>query len=71
MASPKAGSLSLPTTLLLARRDRIIDNAATQAIIHRLTAGKAKVEELDACHTMDFEPDPTAFYTRLTAAVAK
>jgi acylglycerol lipase len=71
IARASAGSLTLPTTLLLARRERIIDNAATRAIIHRLTDGRAKVEELDACHTMDFEPDPTAFYARLTAAVVR
>ena len=65
------GALTLPTTLLLARRERIIDNPATRSIVNRLTAGRAKVEELDTAHTMDFEPDPAAFYARLVAAVGR
>lgn len=63
------GALSLPTTLMLAGRDRIVDNDATRRIIDRLTAGKARVEHFDAAHTMDFEPDPAAFHAALLAAV--
>jgi pimeloyl-ACP methyl ester carboxylesterase len=68
---PRRGALSLPATLLLAGRDRIVDNDATGRIIDRLTAGKAHVEQLDAAHTMDFEPDPAAFHAALLAAVRK
>ena len=62
-------ALSLPTTLLLAGRDRIVDNEATGRIIERLTAGKAHVEQFDAAHTIEFEPDPAAFHAAILAAV--
>ena len=65
------GSLPVPTTLLLAARDRIIDNAATREIVERLTAGRAVVETFDAAHTLEFEPDPQGFYTALTAAMSR
>ncbi len=64
-------ALSLTTTLLLARRDRIVDNDATGRIIARLTAGKAHVEQFDAAHTIEFEPDPAAFHAALLAAVRR
>jgi pimeloyl-ACP methyl ester carboxylesterase len=68
---PGHGALSLPTTLLLAGRDRIVDNEATGRIIDRLTAGKAHVEQFDAAHTIEFEPDPAAFHKALLSAVRR
>ncbi len=67
---PRAVTLQTPTTLLLAARDRIIDNAATRRAVERLTAGQANVVELPAAHTMDFEPEPKPFYDALTRAVS-
>ena len=64
-------ALSLTTTLLLARRDRIVDNDATGRSIAHLTAGKAHVEQLDAAHTIEFEPDPAAFHKALLSAVRR
>ena len=66
---PLRPALSLPTTLLLAGRDRIVDNDATVRVIDRLTAGKARVEHFDAAHTIEFEPDLAAFHASLLAAV--
>jgi len=68
---PPRVALSLTTTLLLARRDRIVDNDATGRSIARLTAGKAHVEQLDAAHTIEFEPNPAAFRAALLAAVQR
>ena len=70
LARAPAGSLKLPTTLILARRDRIIDNVATRSAVERLTAGRARVVEVDACHTIEFEPDVRGFYDLLCEAVA-
>ena len=67
----RPGCIDVATTLLLARRDRIIDNARTTEVVQRLTGGAATVQALDACHTMDFEPDPGAFLSALTAAVGR
>ena len=71
MLRAACAELSLPTTLLLARRDRIVDNDATSRIIAHLTTGKAHVEQLDAAHTIEFEPDPAAFHAALLTAVRR
>ena len=63
------GRLGVPTTLILARRDRIIDNAATRAAVERLTGGSAVVRELDGAHTLEFEADPGGFYEVLAEAL--
>jgi len=67
----KRGGLAMPTTLLLARRDRIIDNAVTRELLAHWTAGRVEVEEFDAAHTLEFEPDPEPFYRALCAAVER
>ena len=71
MLRAASAELSLPTTLLLAGRDRIVDNDATSRIIAHLTTGKAHVEQLDAAHTIEFEPDVAAFHKALLAAVRR
>jgi len=69
MLKAPAGSLSVPTTLLLADRDRIIDNERTRQIVTDLTAGKVDVDELQAAHTMEFEESPEALHAALLAGV--
>jgi alpha-beta hydrolase superfamily lysophospholipase len=69
IARAEGGALAMPTTLVLAKRDRIINTAATRAAVERLTAGAARIVELDAAHTLEFEPDPTAFHGLLCEAV--
>jgi acylglycerol lipase len=56
------GAIQVPTTLIISRRDRIIDNARTRRDVDRLTGGRAIVHELDGAHTLEFEPDPSAFF---------
>jgi len=63
------GAITTPTTLLLATRDRIIDNPATEAILRRLAADRLTAHELDGAHTLEFEPDPTPLHTALTDAL--
>jgi alpha-beta hydrolase superfamily lysophospholipase len=70
-ARAPAGALALPTTLILARDDRIIDNAATLAAVQRLAAGRAEVVELAGCHTLEFEPDPAPLHAVLCRAVRR
>ncbi|MCL2701173.1 MAG: lysophospholipase [Phycisphaerae bacterium] len=67
LSRARAGRLAMPTALLLAARDRIIDNAATESAVRRL-APLARVVTLDAAHTMDFEEVPADFLAALTAA---
>jgi alpha-beta hydrolase superfamily lysophospholipase len=63
------GSITVPTRLILARDDRIIDNAATAALAARLTAGKFTVIELPGSHTLEFEEDPQPFFSTLADAM--
>jgi acylglycerol lipase len=65
------GALTVPTTLILARRDRIIDNDGTRTVLERLSAGKVNVVTLDASHTIEFEPDISEFCQVLCHAVRR
>jgi alpha-beta hydrolase superfamily lysophospholipase len=57
----KVGSIRPPVTLLLAKRDRIIDNARTQTMVERLAQTKPRVVVLAAAHTLEFEVDAREF----------
>lgn len=60
--------LHLPTFLALAGRDRIIDNAATGRWFDRLAALDRTLKIYpDACHTLEFEPDPQPIFDDLAA----
>lgn len=56
-------------TLLLADRDRIIDNAATEAVVRRLAGDALVVRTLAGAHTLDFEPDPADYHYALEQAL--
>ena len=52
-----ARHVTMPTLLLLAGQDRIIDNAATKHFVERFaTLDRTVIEYPDAHHTMEFEP---------------
>jgi len=53
----------------MAETDRIIDNARTQVLVSRLTAGRAKTIQLPGHHTLEFEPDPQPLFEAITGAV--
>ncbi len=60
-----------PVTLILAGRDRIIDNARTQESTARLAGEHLEVRQLEGAHTLDFEPDPQPLYQALADALAR
>jgi alpha-beta hydrolase superfamily lysophospholipase len=61
-----APDVRVPTLLLLAGRDRIIDNARTRAWFARLgSADREVIEYPQAHHTLEFEPDPTPVFADL------
>jgi alpha-beta hydrolase superfamily lysophospholipase len=64
------GAIAIPTTLVLASRDRIIDSAATREEVQRLTAGRCQVRELPGAHTLEFEADPAPLHEALAGALA-
>lgn len=63
------GALNVPTTLILADGDRIIDNGRTRQAVRRLTNGAVRVTVLPGAHTLEFEADPAVFYQTLAAGV--
>ncbi len=58
LARAPRGSIALPTTLIVAARDRIIDTPATRALVSYLTNRRCTLRQLDGAHTLEFEPDP-------------
>jgi alpha-beta hydrolase superfamily lysophospholipase len=61
-----ASGVRVPTLLLLAGRDRIIDNERTRTYFARLgSADREVIEYPQAHHTLEFEPDPTPVFADL------
>jgi alpha-beta hydrolase superfamily lysophospholipase len=58
----RARRLPVPTLLVLAERDRIIDNARTRRLVARLRPSELTIREYAAAHhTLEFEPDGPPF----------
>jgi alpha-beta hydrolase superfamily lysophospholipase len=56
----------VPVLLMLAGRDRIIDNARTRAYVDRFaTTDRQVIEYPDAHHTLEFEPEPASVFADL------
>ena len=57
-------------TFMLAGRERIVDNERTKRFAHSLRCRQVTVvEHAEAAHTLEFEPDPKAYYDDLVEAV--
>jgi alpha-beta hydrolase superfamily lysophospholipase len=55
-----------PTLLMLAGRDRIVDNARTRAYVNAFASAEKEILEYpEAHHTLEFEPDADRFLTDL------
>ena len=65
------GAVTAPTTLILATRDRIIDNPTAADLVDHLTDGAADTVELPGAHTLDLEADPRGFYDALRRALER
>ena len=53
--------------MVLAGRDRIVNNARTRAYFFRTTtAQRTLLEYPNAAHTLEFEPDPRPYFADLT-----
>lgn len=71
LARAAAGSLDLPVNLLLARRDRIIDNVRTEDLLRRQAGGNLRTTIVPGAHTLEFEADPQPFFDALAEAVGR
>ncbi len=59
-----------PIHVMLAGRDRIIDNDRTRAFVRALPSPRRKISEYpDASHTLEFELDPLPFWNDLAAGL--
>jgi len=71
-ARSSAQEIHTPTLLMLAGRERIVDNRRTRDFFQRIAAAdKRCVEYPDAAHTLEFEPDPTAYLDDLGAWIER
>lgn len=62
----RARPLEVPQLMLLSGRDRIIDNERTRELFRRLDGGCGRlIEYAEACHTLEFEPNPDRFISDL------
>lgn len=67
-----AREIRMPTLVMLAGRDRIIDNDRVRAYFDRLgTADKKLIEYPEAQHTLEFEEPPDGFLADLTSWVGR
>lgn len=65
-ARQAATFLRIPTLLVLAGRDRIVDNRSTRDFFGRIASPrKTLLEYAAAGHTLEFEPDPTPYFADL------
>ena len=70
-ARQAAPYLHMPLLLLLAGRDRIVDNRRTRAFFHRTGAvNRTLIEYPHAAHTLEFEPDPEPYFADLADWIA-
>jgi len=70
MARRAARTARSPVFLALAEADRITDNAATRALVETMPAARKQiVTYAGAHHTLEFEPDPEAYFKDLVAWV--
>jgi alpha-beta hydrolase superfamily lysophospholipase len=63
--------LHMPLLLILAGRDRIVNNARTRAFFNR-TGSRARtlIEYPNAAHTLEFEPEPERYFADLASWAA-
>ncbi|MEJ7594374.1 MAG: alpha/beta fold hydrolase [Planctomycetaceae bacterium] len=72
LIAERAADIQCPVLLMLAGRDRIIDNPKTRVLLTRFgTNHLTSVCYPDACHTLEFEPDRIAIFSDLTEWLGK
>ncbi len=68
MVARARARLRTPVLLMLAGRDRIVDNARTREYFDRIqSVDRVLVEYPDGCHTLEFDPDPDRYAHDLIA----
>jgi acylglycerol lipase len=71
-ARDAAAFLHLPTLVMLAGQDRIVDNSRTRDFFARVPCHqKTLIEYYGAAHTLEFEPDPTRYFLDLAGWIER
>jgi alpha-beta hydrolase superfamily lysophospholipase len=71
LAARAPDSIHVPTLVMLAGRDRIIDNAATRKYVDRFASPRHDVIEYpEAAHTLEFEPNRERIFADLVEWLA-
>ena len=70
-ARESAQFLRMPLLLMLAGQDRIVDNWRTRRFFRQAAGYKTLVEYPGAAHTLEFEPDPGAYFADLTEWIGR
>ena len=72
MAKRAARRVRLPTLLVLAGHDRIIENEATRRLLARMPSDRLKIVLFpQAHHTLEFDPDPETYFGALVRWVRR
>jgi alpha-beta hydrolase superfamily lysophospholipase len=67
-ARQAAPYLHMPILLMLAGRDRIVDNRRTREFLNRTgSICRSLIEYPGAAHTLEFEPDPAPYFVNLAS----
>jgi len=71
-ARQAAPHLHMPLLLMLAGRDRIVNNRRTREFFARVSSAKKSLNEYShAAHTLEFEPDPLPYFADLADWVSR
>jgi alpha-beta hydrolase superfamily lysophospholipase len=66
-ARQSASFLHVPTLMMLAGQDRIVDNCRTRRFFEKVAGrNKTLIEFGESAHTLEFERDPTTYFADLT-----
>jgi len=72
LIAARAADIRCPVLLMLAGRDRIIDNSKTRVLVTEFNANHLSIVCYpNACHTLEFEPDRAAIFSDLTEWLGK
>lgn len=65
-ATQASPGIDIPTLLVLAGRDKIVDNRRVRGFVDETVRGPCQLVEYDnAAHTLEFEPDPQPYLSSL------
>ena len=71
ISNASSGDIKIPTNLILATNDRIINTESCETVYRRIVGDNLAVEILDGSHSLEFEPDNEPLFAKLTGFLAE